>query len=136
MAQMYVSSASAIGTSIYLFPYYPAIFEGGTDNNVNRIDILHGPASYQKSAFDSRERTLRYEGNRLDDPNMISLLAFVKARLGKVYYINFQSINGVLTFWPSVSPNKKMKFIDVRYTIPKGGKLYYSTFDIIICPEP
>ena len=138
-------SATSNGTDPFLMTINPTIYDagGGSHYRVNRVDILHGAATWQKVNWDGESRSLIWRGLYVSTPDdtsgFVSQLATMEAWIGEQKFINFGSLENMNDNWPGVSTSwKRCRIINVIKTYmsaEQSGLPRYDSVTLLIQPE-
>jgi len=135
--QCKLSTASDGSGWTYIFAYNPKDYDARDDYGVTSIDILHGAPAFQKISFDGRPRVMKWE-NMSTSAAVETMISTFKARAGKIYYIQFNTMGNLNHFWPGYSSNAswyKMRLVDLKLRTKPGGAGRYDSIELWLCPQ-
>lgn len=142
MANVQVSSESD-GSDPYMLPINPYGYDVPTGQSKKRVEVLHGAAAYQERHWDSRPRTLVWQGlyasaSYEEGIGFVAQFNVMRNWVGNIRYFNFRSMDDMNKTWPVSGTWKKCRVIDVVDTYMPADQSPIPRFNevrVIIQPE-
>lgn len=138
MNRIQVSSSDS-GPANFTFGVNPGQYDPVDEAFISSNDVLQGPTIYQRGLYDSRIRTLSWNGYEVNDSSITSIVDYFRSIEGEIRYFNFQDLDDINERWDTsyaTDPDwKKARVITLKTKPMPGGRLRYEYVQVLLQPE-